>query len=206
MKRRAFTLIEILVVTAIIAVLAGILLPVLAQAKRSAKRASSISNLKQCGIALLLYTDQHNGIEDLPTIENARVVLAKAPTCDPNDYWRKGCSEEFGDPLIGSYAYVRGLKGFTGSADGFKAGFNSSGTVAMMMSVFYADPAYPAFRGDMPPVAGSPAGRPIPNGILVLRSDGSVGKMKPQGACSQLGFSWTSAFRCDASSSWEQLP
>ncbi len=53
--KRAFTLIELLVVIAIIAILAAILFPVFAQAKVSAKAASSISNAKQISLAALMY-------------------------------------------------------------------------------------------------------------------------------------------------------
>ncbi len=55
MRRRAFTLIELLVVIAIIAILAAILFPVFAQAKASAKKAASISNIKQLGTATQIY-------------------------------------------------------------------------------------------------------------------------------------------------------
>ena len=55
-RRSAFTLIELLVVIAIIAILAAILFPVFAQAKASAKKAASISNFKQMGLGMLMYS------------------------------------------------------------------------------------------------------------------------------------------------------
>lgn len=54
----AFTLIELLVVIAIIAILAALLLPTLATAKRKAQQMNCMSNLRQVGLALHLYTDE----------------------------------------------------------------------------------------------------------------------------------------------------
>lgn len=88
--RHAFTLIELLVVIAIVAVLVGILLPALGQARATARGAVCLSQVRSLGLAQRLYADDnkgafvdaglaHGGIADLP---NAWPVLLADYTDD----------------------------------------------------------------------------------------------------------------------------
>ncbi len=97
-SRRAFTLIELLVVIAIIAILAAILFPVFAQAKVAAKKTASISNLKQLGLAQIMYAGDNEDRYSFAFNKTETLVADQKPpdyktngygawtwTGDPND-------------------------------------------------------------------------------------------------------------------------
>lgn len=60
-RLHAFTLVELLVVTGIVAVLIGLLLPVLSRAREQANRTLCISNVRQLGMAVLMYCNENRG-------------------------------------------------------------------------------------------------------------------------------------------------
>ena len=80
--KRAFTLIELLVVIAIIAILAAILFPVFAQAKAAAKKTAALSNAKQLGLGVMLYSG------------------------DVDDMYPKGSGACWWQPIDGGWVYL----------------------------------------------------------------------------------------------------
>lgn len=101
---RAFTLVELLTVIAIIGVLAAILFPVLGMVRDRAKLATCTSNLRTIGQALHMFAGEHKGY--LPA---SRETLGLKPN---------------GDAIMGDYWYVK-LKPYMDWGDG--GGKNSAG-------------------------------------------------------------------------------
>ena len=72
-----FTLIELLIVIAIIAILASMLLPVLNQARDKAKQTKCVSNLKQCVTGALMYAGDYNDVLPAATFQAAGATWTK---------------------------------------------------------------------------------------------------------------------------------
>src|SRR6266404_4497759 len=75
-SRFAFTLVELLVILAILGVVVWLLLPMLNNAREKDNRIGCASNLRQIGIALLAYASDHEG--HLPTADDNNVNNAPA--------------------------------------------------------------------------------------------------------------------------------
>ena len=120
--RRGFTLIELLVVIAIIAILAAILFPVFARARESARRTVCVSNVKQFGLAWMMYIQDYD--ESFPPTNSAlnsqwggsTTYTGKYP-CKPCRPHLKGNDAITYDPTVYAIPYIKNYDMFKCPSD-----------------------------------------------------------------------------------------
>lgn len=124
-KRNGFTLIELLVVIAIIAILAAILFPVFAQARAKARQTACLSNLKQLGLAYMMYAQDYDEVS--PHIPDdadwwvmiypyhKNVNLIQCPDRDENGPWSSDyLGTRVTTPKLSGYGYNWGPINYRG--------------------------------------------------------------------------------------------
>ena len=106
LRSAAFTLVELLVVVAVIAILASLLLTVLPQAKSAAYRARCQSNLRQLGLALRFYVDDQGFFPTDDTFQHSAWKYSLSHYLGPN-YAPNGPDSLLSCPKAGTPAVAR---------------------------------------------------------------------------------------------------
>ena len=150
-QRAAFTLVELLVAIGIVVLLVAMLLPALAKARRQAGSVACMSNLRQCGAALVIYANHNRGWlfpvklgSDVPREQRWPVLVFDPPAWNPPVL---RCPDDVEPEEEHSYILNRHLAD-KGIRFGKKAGVPASRVAVMGEKVSTRPDYYMEFLGD----------------------------------------------------------
>jgi prepilin-type N-terminal cleavage/methylation domain-containing protein len=153
-RQRAFTLIEMLVVIAVIGILAALLLPVFGRAKKQTRNVTCISQLRQLGVATRLYTEDSGGRWP------AASLLPSLPTDPP---LARICD------LLGRY--LGKTSGANGSTLVFKCPADNDWFFEVEGSSYQWNTVLNGKRVDLGAYLGSFGGVSVSNGVVTMQTN-----------------------------------
>ena len=155
---RAFTVIELLVVMGILAVLAGVAVPLYARVTQSARAAACVSNLRQLGAGLGLYLGDHN--QRMPVLLSARKYRT-----DPGPVIDDTLNTYVTDPRVFACpADVNGVAARSGTSYYWNVLINGQSAAALHMLNLSATNSQipgPVRRGPVPSLPAVPGQSPV---------------------------------------------
>jgi prepilin-type N-terminal cleavage/methylation domain-containing protein len=190
--RKAFTLIELLIVIAIIAVLIGLLLPALTMVRAAAARSSSTNNLKQIGLAAHAFNDTFG--DRLP---NPSDPISRRAPADASNAWNQATGPFYQLlPFLGQQPLYDSIHSVNSQSSYDQLMPTALGRAAVVRE--FVSPADASNPSSQVIISGSPV--PINNGLwatcsyaynpLVFRSTSvGLGKSFPDGASNTILFS-----------------
>ena len=200
--KKGFTLIELLVVIAIIAILAAILFPVFAQAREKARQTQCLSNFKNVGLAMIMYTGDYDELyvsmggwkeKISPYVKNLDIYYCPSrPQIKQAQNWFLGQAVNLGS-INGIGDGVVGLVNYGGADDGGTPGVSLGQVTRPAEKIMLVEwgrandgwggcnagaPILPAILGSMP--SSNWAAYSGHNGHAAITfCDGHVSAMKP---------------------------